>query len=80
MTPRAIYSTRVIERRSYILSEKIADWTEAQLAAQEYRLEGFYARVEPVTDEGLYYIWTAPGRVITPRVVSPLPTRHLKVI
>lgn len=67
---KPIYTTRRIDKKTFTLAEHLDSYVVAQIAAAEYRCEGLYCRVEPVEDEKLYYIWTAPGRVRRPRTLS----------
>ena len=55
---RKIYS----ERKKYIMAEHIDNAREAQMAAFEYRCEGYYVTVERDYVQKVYYIWTRPRR------------------
>lgn len=53
----------------FLLAEKLDDYVSAQVAAAEYRAEGWLCRVEPVVRDMLYYIWVGPERQRMPRTL-----------
>lgn len=67
---KQLYATRRIQGQKFILSEHLGSFQGAKVAQAEYWCEGLYCRVEPVEEESLYYVWTAPGRNLIPRTLS----------
>lgn len=70
-----IYTEQVIGGVLFLLAEHLDDYRSAQLAAAEYRAEGYLCRVWVVDDESLYYVWVGPERV---RQVRTLPHETIR--